>query len=49
MNSTVAAPDASAQLDVSSTDKGMLVPRMATAKINLPQGLILHRTIRGRW
>ncbi len=32
VNSTGTAPDASAQLDVSSTDKGMLVPRMTTAQ-----------------
>ena len=32
VNSTGAAADASAQLDVSATDKGMLVPRMTTAQ-----------------
>ena len=32
VNSTGAAPDASAQLDVSATDKGMLVPRMTSAQ-----------------
>ncbi len=32
VNSTGAAADASAQLDVSATDKGMLVPRMTSAQ-----------------
>ncbi|MEK7255581.1 MAG: hypothetical protein AAB316_12605, partial [Bacteroidota bacterium] len=32
INSSGAAPDASAQLDVSATDKGVLVPRMTTAQ-----------------
>ena len=32
VNSSGAAPDASAQLDVQATDKGMLVPRMTTAQ-----------------
>ena len=32
VNSTGAAPAASAQLDVSATDKGMLVPRMTSAQ-----------------
>ncbi|MEK7254735.1 MAG: hypothetical protein AAB316_08325, partial [Bacteroidota bacterium] len=32
INSTGAPADASAQLDVSATDKGMLVPRMTTAQ-----------------
>ena len=32
VNSTAAAADASAQLDVSATDKGMLVPRMTSAQ-----------------
>lgn len=32
INSTGAAPDNSAMLDVTSTDKGMLIPRMTTAQ-----------------
>lgn len=32
VNATGADPDASAMLDVSSTDKGMLIPRMSTAQ-----------------
>ncbi len=35
INSTNANPDNSAMLDVSSTDKGVLIPRMTTAQRNL--------------
>jgi hypothetical protein len=48
INATGAAPDKSAMLDVSSTDKGMLVPRMTSAQrtaIELPAGgLLVYQT-----
>ncbi len=48
INSTGAAPDASAMLDVTSTSKGMLIPRMTAAQktaINLPStGLMIYQT-----
>lgn len=34
VNATGADPDASAMLDVSSTDKGMLIPRLTTVQRN---------------
>ena len=41
-------PNASAQLDVNSTDKGMLIPRMSTAEINAisspASGLMVYNT-----
>jgi hypothetical protein len=48
INSTGNQPDTSAMLDVSSTIKGLLVPRMTTAQMNaipLPaKGLLLYNT-----
>lgn len=48
INSTGTTPDKSAILDVSATDKGMLVPRMTTAQrtaINSPaKGLLVYQT-----
>jgi hypothetical protein len=48
VNSTGAAPDASAMLDVSSTSGGMLVPRMTTAQRNAiaapATGLLIYQT-----
>ena len=48
INNSGATPDASAMLDVSSTTKGMLLPRMTTAErdaINNPvQGLLVYDT-----
>ena len=51
VNGTGAAADASAQLDVSATDKGMLVPRMTTAQRTLiaspAMGLLVYDTDTG--
>lgn len=48
INSTGAAPDNSAMLDVSATNKGMLVPRMTSSQrivISSPaQGLLVYQT-----
>lgn len=48
VNSTGAEPDASAMLDVSSTDKGILVPRLTTAQRNAivspADGLMVYDT-----
>src|SRR5689334_13119154 len=48
VNSTGAAPDNSAMLDVQSTSKGMLIPRMTAAQrtaISLPAtGLFVYQT-----
>lgn len=48
INSTGAAPDNSAMLDISSTDKGLLIPRMTTAQRNaIPNpatGLMVYDT-----
>lgn len=48
INSTGAAPNASAMLDVSSTNTGMLVPRMTQAQRNLiaspATGLLIYQT-----
>ena len=51
VNGSGAAPEASAQLDVSATDKGMLVPRMTSAQrtaIASPAtGLLVFDTVTG--
>jgi len=48
INETGDSPDGSAALDISATDKGVLIPRMDTTErdlINLPaQGLIIYNT-----
>jgi hypothetical protein len=49
INSTGSGPDPKAMLDVSSTDKGFLPPRMTTAQRDaisspLPEGLIVYNT-----
>ena len=48
INNTGALPDASAMLDVSSTDKGLLIPRMNTAQregiISPATGLLVYDT-----
>jgi hypothetical protein len=48
VNSTGAAPNPSAMLDVSSTNKGLLIPRMSTAQKNAispkPSGLMVYDT-----
>ncbi len=48
INSTNSAPDPSAMLDVSSTEKGMLLPRMSTAQKeaipSLVEGLMVYDT-----
>ena len=48
INDNNASPDASAMLDVKSTDKGMLIPRMTTSQrdlINTPAaGLMIYNT-----
>lgn len=48
INSSGAAPDKSAMLDVSATDKGMLVPRMTTAQrtaiVSPAEGLLVYQT-----
>jgi len=48
INETGNTPHGSAALDVSATDKGVLIPRMSTSErdlINLPvQGLIIYNT-----
>jgi len=48
INATGTAPDASAMLDVQSTTKGILVPRMSTAqKLAIPspaRGLLVYDT-----
>ena len=46
INTTGAAPDSSAILDISSTDKGLLIPRMSASQraaiINPAQGLMVY-------
>jgi len=54
VNSDGSSPDGSAMLDVKSTDKGMLVPRMSTAQrtaISSPATglLVFDETTRGFW
>ena len=46
VNATNAAPNAKAMLDVESTDKGVLIPRMSTtarnAIVSPPNGLMIY-------
>lgn len=48
INDTGAEPDSSAMLDVSSTDKGLLIPRMTMAQrdaiVNPANGLLIYQT-----
>ena len=52
INNTAATADASAMLDVSSTSKGLLIPRMSTTAINLiinpAKGLLVYDSVINR-
>ena len=52
INTTAAAPNTSAILDVSSTTKGLLLPRMSTAQINSivspAKGLLVYDSVKNQ-